>query len=568
MNEIIERIPLDSIVPALGNRRIGGMDEAQLAELAESIKMIGVQQPAVVRAIAGPKPYELVAGERRWRASRLAGLDYLPCVVRDLTDAQAMHIRIVENLQREDIHPLDEADGFAELRETGGEDVEAIAREVGRSTVYVYQRLKLRELIPAARALLVAREITAGHANLIARLPAAQQEEVLKNMNRYRREIPSIRELDEWIRGELLMQLSGASWKLDDETLLPAAGACRTCPKRSGAAPELFGDMGKKDQCTDRECFQAKGQAMVARRREELKSEKIKAIEVLDGYVRHGNLPKGTLQNYQWSECKKSDPGAVRVLVVDGDHPGRLTWGKARGFAAAAIDPEEAKREKERKARAKKILAVAGAIQDELYRGIMAQADLAAGYREEHPELLALRRIAAKHIFDRAGWDACSAYMRREGIEPAKGWNRTAPVLEAIDSMDTRALDRFFLAIVFGGIPKPSEYSSRIPDTLEEGAAAIGLNVEEVVTRHAEAAGLTADEVNPPMPEPWRPGAEEDMDGPESGVCSVCGCSDEDACNDDGQPCHWVNEEHTLCSACEKKTASGAEGDLEEGGCP
>ncbi|HSV56554.1 MAG TPA: ParB/RepB/Spo0J family partition protein [Magnetospirillaceae bacterium] len=514
MNEIIERIPLDSIVPAPGNRRIGGMDETQLAELAESIKMIGVQQPAVVRR-SGGSHYELVAGERRWLASRLAGLDYLPCVVRELTDAQAMHIRIVENLQREDIHPLDEADGFAELREAGF-DAEAVAREIGRSAVYVYQRLKLRDLIPAARALLVDRRISAGHANLIARLPDAQQKEVIDEIINIinDREIPSIRGLDKWIRNEILMQLSGAAWKMDDETLLPVAGACRICPKRSGAAPELFGDLGKKDQCTDRECFRAKGQAMVARRREELKTDKVEVIEVLDHYIR-GDTPRGVLQDYQWSECKKSDPGAKRVLVVDGDHPGRLTWGKAHGSGVQAVDPEAAKRGKERKARVKKILATAAAIQDELYRGIMAQADLAVGYRAEQSELLALRRIATKQIFGRAGWDACSAYMRREGIESPKGCNWAAPVLEAIDSMDTRALDRCFLAIVFGGIPKSSEYSHRVPGTLVAGAAAIGLNVQAIVEDRAKAAGLTADEVNPPPLKPWRPGAEEEEEAEE-----------------------------------------------------
>jgi ParB family transcriptional regulator, chromosome partitioning protein len=130
MSDFIREIPLEQIQPHPSNRRVGGFDPEKLKQLAESIKAIGVQQPAVVREITGEnqiRRYELVAGERRWRASKLAGKETLPCVVRELDDAQALRIQIVENLQREDVHPLDEANGYARLLDSGTYDVEAAA---------------------------------------------------------------------------------------------------------------------------------------------------------------------------------------------------------------------------------------------------------------------------------------------------------------------------------------------------------------------------------------------------------------------------------------------------------
>jgi ParB family chromosome partitioning protein len=148
--EAIQQIPLDQVVPHPGNRKVGGFDKEKLEQLAESIRAVGVQQPAVVRKAAENGKYELVAGERRWRAARLAGLEALPCVVRELDDVAVLKIQTIENLQREDVHPLDEAEGYARLIKLAKYDVETIAHELGKSISYVYQRLKLRDLAPAA----------------------------------------------------------------------------------------------------------------------------------------------------------------------------------------------------------------------------------------------------------------------------------------------------------------------------------------------------------------------------------------------------------------------------------
>src|SRR4030042_146740 len=201
--ENIVRIELEKIEPRPGNRRVGGFDQWELQQWADSIKDLGVLQPIIVREkkglpVLGVPDYELVAGERRWRAAALAGKTDIPCVIRELDDVQVLKTQIIENLQRKDIHPLDEADGYQRLIETAGYTIEQVAAELGKSASYVYQRIKLRELIPEGRKLLVDGKITAGHAILIARLAPDQQQEVGKRVLSGRRdEVVSVRDLAE-----------------------------------------------------------------------------------------------------------------------------------------------------------------------------------------------------------------------------------------------------------------------------------------------------------------------------------------------------------------------------------
>lgn len=329
----IQQIPLEDLHPSEGNRRVGGFDKAKLEQLAESIRAVGVQQPAVVRPLhddgshSSGEPleaYEIVAGERRWRAAKIAGLQTLPCVVRELDDVAVLKIQTIENLQREDIHPLDEADGYARLLERAGYDVEHLAGEVGRSISYVYQRLKLRDLVPKARQQLIDGTITAGHGILISRLQPAQQAECLKQLQaRWRGDgVISVRELDDYIHRQILLDLSKASFKRNDAELLPKAGPCTTCPKRTGFQPALFADVcngGQRDYCTDPACFNAKLDALVARRKETAEAEG--QMLVSTEYGHSGSEEKklsgqGVKGRYEWEETKKNDPDAVAVQIA------------------------------------------------------------------------------------------------------------------------------------------------------------------------------------------------------------------------------------------------------------
>lgn len=200
-------IPLSELVEFRQNPR-KRFDALSLQELANSIAQVGILEPLIVR----PHPdrmdgYELIAGARRLRAARLAGLETVPCLVRTLSDAEALEVAVTENLQRQDVHPLDEADGYHALMESDGAySVEAVAARFGKSTSYVYQRLKLRGLTPEAREAFETDEITAAHAVRLARLSAADQARALDECFYGLlggavgfREVKPVSRLDEWI---------------------------------------------------------------------------------------------------------------------------------------------------------------------------------------------------------------------------------------------------------------------------------------------------------------------------------------------------------------------------------
>lgn len=149
-------------------------DETKLAELAGNIRQHGVLQPVLVRPSPEGKPgfYELVAGARRYRASKLAGRESIPATVRELTDAECLELQLIENLQRADVHELDEARGYAELMRLQPETytVEVLAEKIGRSEKYVYARLRLLHLIEEAQTAFYLGRLTVAHSFEIARL--------------------------------------------------------------------------------------------------------------------------------------------------------------------------------------------------------------------------------------------------------------------------------------------------------------------------------------------------------------------------------------------------------------
>lgn len=149
-------------------------DEAALGELARSVKAQGLVQPVVVRRLR-EGGYELIAGERRLRAAGLAGLEAVPALVRDATDEQALALALVENIQREDLKPLEEAEALHRLREEFGLTQQAVAEAVGKSREAVANLLRLLNLAPAVRRLLEEGALEMGHARALLSLPSEQQ---------------------------------------------------------------------------------------------------------------------------------------------------------------------------------------------------------------------------------------------------------------------------------------------------------------------------------------------------------------------------------------------------------
>lgn len=141
-------------------------DEDALNELADSIAKHGVLQPLLVRPLLNGG-YQLVAGERRWRASRIAGLTEVPVVIKELTDAQVAELALVENVQREDLNPLEEANGYKELSEKYGYTQDEISSMVGRSRSAVANALRLLSLPSAVQELVMKGELSTGHAKAI-----------------------------------------------------------------------------------------------------------------------------------------------------------------------------------------------------------------------------------------------------------------------------------------------------------------------------------------------------------------------------------------------------------------
>ena len=154
------------------------MDEGSLYELAESIKSQGVMQPVLVRPVAGEGGaacYEIIAGERRFRAARLAGLDEVPVLVRDVPDESAAVMALIENMQREDLNPLEEAQGLQRLVNEFGLTHEQAAQSVGRSRSAASNLLRLLQLAEPVQGLLMAGDLDMGHARALLALDKAAQ---------------------------------------------------------------------------------------------------------------------------------------------------------------------------------------------------------------------------------------------------------------------------------------------------------------------------------------------------------------------------------------------------------
>jgi ParB family chromosome partitioning protein len=174
----LRTLKLDELKPGKYQPR-SHMDEPALAELAESIKAQGVMQPILVRPLAAGG-YEIIAGERRWRAARLAGLTTVPALIKDIPDQQALAAALIENIQREDLNPLEEAVGIQRLTQEFGLTHQAIAETLGRSRTAVTNLLRLLELAPPVRELLAEGRIDMGHARALLALPVTRQIELAR----------------------------------------------------------------------------------------------------------------------------------------------------------------------------------------------------------------------------------------------------------------------------------------------------------------------------------------------------------------------------------------------------
>ena len=247
----LRSLPVDRLKPGKYQPRTH-MDQASLAELAASIKAQGVMQPILVRAIdntPGAERYEIVAGERRWRAAQLAGLSDVPVLVRRIPDEQALEMALIENIQRENLNPLEEAQGLLRLIDEFGLTHQQAADAVGRSRPAASNLLRLLQLSAPVQELLMTGKLDMGHARALLPLNGAQQVAVAQRVVQHGL---SVREAERLVQQIIQPPKPAAEQPVDRDLLrlqeeisdrLGAAVAIRSSKKGSGKITIEFGDL-------------------------------------------------------------------------------------------------------------------------------------------------------------------------------------------------------------------------------------------------------------------------------------------------------------------------------------
>ena len=351
-------------------------DEHSLNELAASFKSQGVLQPLLVRAISNDK-YEVIAGARRLRAAKLAELTDVPVRVVALSDSDCVVAQLIENIQREGVHPMEEALAFdALLRlESPRYDIAAVAQKAGKSPAFVAQRQRLVELIPSIAEAFLADQIGVGHALEIAKLPKEQQEKAFDaafrtvwNGGKDTRVLLPLRDLTAWIEQNILLSLDSVPFDKNDATLVPEAGSCAECPKRTGFNTLLFGEMSHRDQCTDGVCFNNKLGKSVERQI----AEKPKLVQITTNHGTRGDgavLPRNRYVALQLAKAAKAKQPLspyqkpckhmAEAIVVDGAERGHIAKICAEPTCAVHFadrhTPDPAQQAKEREQRRKEL---------------------------------------------------------------------------------------------------------------------------------------------------------------------------------------------------------------------
>jgi ParB family transcriptional regulator, chromosome partitioning protein len=197
--DLISELPPHSLRPGRFQPRTR-MDDASISELAESIRVQGVIQPIVVRAV-GEGSYEIIAGERRWRAAQAVGLENVPVIVRQVPDDAALAMALIENIQREDLNPLDEANGIQRLIQEFGMTHETAAQAVGRSRSAVTNLLRLLNLTAIVQDLLLDGRIEMGHARALLPLSPSKQAALAQ---RVVEDNLSVRDIEQMVVSEMM----------------------------------------------------------------------------------------------------------------------------------------------------------------------------------------------------------------------------------------------------------------------------------------------------------------------------------------------------------------------------
>ncbi|MEZ4395070.1 MAG: ParB/RepB/Spo0J family partition protein [Polyangiales bacterium] len=486
--EQLARIALGLIDESATNPR-KRFDAAKLSELADDIKAHGLIQPVIVRP-QGDR-YELVVGARRFRASALAGSTTILARVRDYSDREVCEVQLTENGQRDDVHPLEEADGYEHLRAQGAA-LEELAARTGKSVSYVRHRLQYCALCPEAREAFFDGRLSPATALLVARIPVAslQVEAVAKvTAVDWRGETPTVREAGDLIRGHFMLKLADAPFDRGDATLT-SAGACTTCPKRTGAQPELFADVESADTCTDPVCFvekrevswqavtkkaKAKGQAVLG-------AAETKKVFPYGTHVAHNcgyvdvaeksyafdyKTPKALLGkgNLPPTMLARDPQGGVHELVKADDLKKALkAAGISDGTRALGPSGDEQKKIRER-------LAVQRVAMERALGQIVTAV-------EGDEATLAVWRFVAGCIVERGWSDECAVVAKRRGVEVGSRHATGEALTEIAGEMSESELRGLVVEVLCGS--PPNMYSSGHSHRLVKACELYGIDLKAI----------------------------------------------------------------------------------------
>ncbi|WKB52289.1 ParB/RepB/Spo0J family partition protein [Eleftheria terrae] len=311
-------------------------NQAALQELADTMKPPhgAVLQPIVVRPLEQSDiehSHEIVFGHRRCRAARLAGLTVIPAIVRSMADEDVKRAQIVENLQREDVSAVEEADGFKTLRMEHGVSIEVLMSQTGKSRSYIFNRLKLATAHDDVREAVQSGLVCAEIGQELARVPNPLQPKALDEVTyidcsdgESRRVSLSVRRAKSILAERYQLKLTAAPFDTLKLELVPGVLACDACPKRSDAEPTLLADMGP-DVCTDPDCFAAKKAATMAQRVEAMRAA---GHTVLDGDAAKELMPTGF--GFDLSKaCSLDDTAFWEPSADNPPQQHRVTWREA-----------------------------------------------------------------------------------------------------------------------------------------------------------------------------------------------------------------------------------------------
>jgi ParB/RepB/Spo0J family partition protein len=319
-------IPLTAIYHSPYNpRRKPTADDPKVKELAASIKAVGLIQPISLRHTGVKGDFEIIAGARRFEAAKLAGLKEIAAMVHQISEDDALKITVTENLQRQDLTPLEEGRGIASLLEAG-RSTDEIAADIAKSPTWVRRRAKLVKLSKDWQDAVTDGKLqyfSAAHLEVVAHLSPTIQKKLLTAVtNKHPDEGHSLSVLKGYIR-EYTHYLSEAIFTVS---------LCDGCQHRSDNEPDLFNglipswehDRKDKAQCLDNQCWADKVAAFLqVKEAAAIKKTGVEPIKVVSGY---GKAPKGAVNQYRIKEVKAKDKGAVPAMMVDGPHAGNLIY--------------------------------------------------------------------------------------------------------------------------------------------------------------------------------------------------------------------------------------------------